>query len=194
MPKSREERKGNQYSPDQLNQEFQERAMISGQFKPESGTISYHPPNFEKEFGKSHQQHLDPYFSHQQEMIGQSPQKHHPDMQRFMRTGGDKGGGGPKAPQREAFNVHPQTSPPRGLQSAMAYSQSHKELGRPSQMKQQQMPLEFVYEYDLDENGALFYLGSNGRTRQWQNPHAIGKVQAFASSVGSGRVEDFVGR
>jgi hypothetical protein len=35
-------------------------------------------------------------------------------------------------------------------------------------------PSEFIYEYDFDENGALFYLGSFGKKRLWQNPHLIG--------------------
>jgi hypothetical protein len=28
-------------------------------------------------------------------------------------------------------------------------------------------PSEFIYEYDFDENGALFYLGSFGKKRLW---------------------------
>lgn len=40
----------------------------------------------------------------------------------------------------------------------------------------------------------LFYLGSNGKHTVWQNPHSIGQIQAFASSVGSGTLESFVGR
>lgn len=35
-------------------------------------------------------------------------------------------------------------------------------------------PEEFVYQYDFDDNGALYFLGSYGKTRIWQNPHAIG--------------------
>ena len=46
----------------------------------------------------------------------------------------------------------------------------------------------------MDENGALFFLGAQGRRRHWQNPHTIQQVQAFASSIGAGNVEDFVGR
>jgi hypothetical protein len=55
-------------------------------------------------------------------------------------------------------------------------------------------PTEFLYEYDFDENGALFFLGSFGKKRLWQNPHQIGQVQAFASSIGAGTVDLFVGR
>jgi hypothetical protein len=46
----------------------------------------------------------------------------------------------------------------------------------------------------LDENGALFYLGSLGKRHLWQNPHKIQKVTVFASSIGAGSLEDFVGR
>jgi hypothetical protein len=28
-------------------------------------------------------------------------------------------------------------------------------------------PTEFIYEYDFDENGALFFLGSFGKKRIW---------------------------
>ena len=52
---------------------------------------------------------------------------------------------------------------------------------------QQQMdavPSEFIFEYNFDEQGILYYLGSMGRRRLWQNPHSIGQVQAFASSIG----------
>ncbi len=58
----------------------------------------------------------------------------------------------------------------------------------------QSRPTEFLYEYDFDENGALYYLGSCGKKRVWQNPHVIGQVQAFGSSVGAGTVDLFVGR
>ena len=57
-----------------------------------------------------------------------------------------------------------------------------------------EQPTEFLFEYNFDENGALYYLGSFGKKRLWQNPHALGQVQAFASSIGMGSVENFVGR
>jgi hypothetical protein len=55
-------------------------------------------------------------------------------------------------------------------------------------------PKEFVYSYDFDDNGLLYYLGSSGRTRPWANPHVLGNVVAFSSSIGFGKVEEFVGR
>jgi hypothetical protein len=30
---------------------------------------------------------------------------------------------------------------------------------------------EFIYHHDFDENGALYFLGSFGSKRVWQNPH-----------------------
>ena len=56
------------------------------------------------------------------------------------------------------------------------------------------LPIYFEYQYDFDENGVLFYLGSYGRKRLWQNPHLTGQIRGFASSVGNGKLEDFVGR
>ena len=35
-------------------------------------------------------------------------------------------------------------------------------------------PTEFLFEYNFDEYGVLYYLGSMGRRRLWQNPHTIG--------------------
>ncbi|TNV84937.1 hypothetical protein FGO68_gene49 [Halteria grandinella] len=54
--------------------------------------------------------------------------------------------------------------------------------------------MDFVYDHDFDENGVFFYLGTYGYKRAWQNPHTLGLVQAFTSSIGGGRVEDIVGR
>ena len=53
---------------------------------------------------------------------------------------------------------------------------------------------EFIYSHDFDENGALYFLGSFGKTRLWQNPHDMQQVQAFASSIGAGRPADICGR
>jgi len=52
----------------------------------------------------------------------------------------------------------------------------------------------FSYKYDFDDNGALYYLGTAGKKFPWQNPHKIGQVKVFFSSLGKGSVEDFVGR
>ena len=52
----------------------------------------------------------------------------------------------------------------------------------------------FKYEYDFDENGVLYYLGSMGKTAPYKNPYEIGQVKVFASSIGKGSLGDFVGR
>ena len=52
----------------------------------------------------------------------------------------------------------------------------------------------FKYNYDFDENGALYFLGTKGRRYQYKNPHEINMVKAFASSLSKGNVSDFVGR
>jgi hypothetical protein len=35
-------------------------------------------------------------------------------------------------------------------------------------------PYEFVFQQHFDEEGALFFLGSFGKKRLYQNPHTIG--------------------
>ena len=57
-----------------------------------------------------------------------------------------------------------------------------------------QRPTEFVFQHHFDENGALYFLGTYGKRRLYQNPHSLGQVQAFASSIGQGHPEDIVGR
>ena len=52
----------------------------------------------------------------------------------------------------------------------------------------------FVYNFDFDENGLFFFLGTEGRKKMWQNPHLVGQVQAFASSIGFGSIHDLIGR
>ena len=54
--------------------------------------------------------------------------------------------------------------------------------------------MDFNYKHDFDENGALYYLGTQGKKRPWSNPHSLGIVQCFTSSIGSGSVEDIGGR
>ena len=55
-------------------------------------------------------------------------------------------------------------------------------------------PKEFVFQSHFDEEGALYYLGSLGKSRPYQNPHTIEQVQAFSSSIGRGKPEDILGR
>ena len=39
---------------------------------------------------------------------------------------------------------------------------------------QPERPSEFVFDFDFDENGALYFLGSYGKKRMYQNPHHLG--------------------
>lgn len=53
---------------------------------------------------------------------------------------------------------------------------------------------EFLYSHDFDENGAFFYLGTYGKRQEWRNPHLLGLVQCFSSSIASGKIDDIVCR
>jgi len=55
-------------------------------------------------------------------------------------------------------------------------------------------PLIFKYNYDFDENGALYYIGTLGKKYIYRNPHELKLVKAFASSISKGEISDFVGR
>lgn len=57
-----------------------------------------------------------------------------------------------------------------------------------------QKELEFVYEYDFDQNGVFYYLGSKGKTASYKNPHDQSQVKVYSSSLGKGNLADFVGR
>jgi len=57
-----------------------------------------------------------------------------------------------------------------------------------------QVPEEFIYQYDFDENGLLYFLSTFGKTKKWINPHISGQIEVFASSIGAGKLEDIVGR
>lgn len=54
--------------------------------------------------------------------------------------------------------------------------------------------LSFNYEYDFDENGLFYYLGTLGKTTTYRNPYEIDQVKVFASSIVKGSLADFVGR
>ena len=54
--------------------------------------------------------------------------------------------------------------------------------------------IKFKYKYDFDRNGALYFLGTSGLSRKYQNPHDLKLVKAFGSPLMSGYFSDFVGR
>jgi len=59
------------------------------------------------------------------------------------------------------------------------------------------LPEEFVYDYDMDENGLMYFLGTFGHRKMWQNPHLANQVTCFGTSCGSnvnGNIWDIVGR
>ena len=64
----------------------------------------------------------------------------------------------------------------------------------------QKLPFVFEYESDFDQNGLIYWIGSNGRTNSnvWLNPHShncLAKVSlSDAKSLSAGKVEDFIGR
>ncbi len=54
--------------------------------------------------------------------------------------------------------------------------------------------IKFKYKNDFDKNGALYYIGTYGLTRKYQNPHDLKLIKVFGSSLNSGHYNDFVGR
>ena len=52
----------------------------------------------------------------------------------------------------------------------------------------------FTFSSCFDENGLLHYIGTEGRSSAYSNPHTRGHVKASRSSNESGNVYDFVGR
>jgi E3 ubiquitin-protein ligase HECTD1 len=63
-----------------------------------------------------------------------------------------------------------------------------------------QLPYEFKYESDFDENGFIYFCGSNGKTRpDWSNPHASNfliktSLANDIRSLSAGKVEDLCAR
>ena len=54
---------------------------------------------------------------------------------------------------------------------------------------------QFIFSHDFDENGCLYYLGTEGRTKNYKNPYETGFVKVFFSSISeSSRYKDLVGR
>ncbi|XP_073949307.1 LOW QUALITY PROTEIN: ubiquitin fusion-degradation 4-like [Choristoneura fumiferana] len=58
-------------------------------------------------------------------------------------------------------------------------------------------PMDFVYDHDFDENGVLYFIGSNGGTCEWVNPGAHALVSVWSSDgrqLPYGRAEDALSR
>lgn len=94
----------------------------------------------------------------------------------------------PRAPVKEMFSIPAQTQVPFN-----PYQQVNMTVGK---MMSPKVPkfIDFNYDHDFDEGGVFYYLGTQGRKRPWQNPHDLGLVLCFTSSIGNGRVEEIVGR
>ena len=80
----------------------------------------------------------------------------------------------------------PNPRPPQDPKISMEFYKNMSVMNRPRPI--------FKYEYDFDENGVFFHLGTMGKLSPYRNPHEIGQVKVFASSLGKGQLGDFVGR
>jgi len=54
--------------------------------------------------------------------------------------------------------------------------------------------IKFKYKNDFDKNGALYYIGTLGLSKEYNNPHKLKLIKAFGSPLLSGNYFDFVGR
>ncbi|KAH8394178.1 hypothetical protein KR215_003788 [Drosophila sulfurigaster] len=57
--------------------------------------------------------------------------------------------------------------------------------------------LQFTHSFDFDEEGLIYYIGSNGRTCEWVNPAQYGLVQVTSSegkTLPYGKLEDILSR
>ncbi|XP_077299031.1 ubiquitin fusion-degradation 4-like isoform X2 [Arctopsyche grandis] len=64
-------------------------------------------------------------------------------------------------------------------------------------MLRKNVPVTFTYKHDFDDNGIIYYIGSNGGTCEWVNPgsHGLVTVSCFdGSSLPYGRPEDILSR
>lgn len=50
----------------------------------------------------------------------------------------------------------------------------HKEQLMDAHADLNKRPVEFNFQSHFDEEGALYFLGSFGKRRLWQNPHILG--------------------
>lgn len=54
--------------------------------------------------------------------------------------------------------------------------------------------ISFIYEYDFDQNGVFYYMGTKGHFRPFINPHTAEYIKVFSSSLGKGQLSDLVNR
>lgn len=79
------------------------------------------------------------------------------------------------------FNIHAQTSmSPKKMANIQPYASSQDRFVSPlygTHLSEQMTTpglIEFSYEFDFDENGVMFYLGTYGKKMPWKNPHNLG--------------------
>jgi len=74
----------------------------------------------------------------------------------------------------------------------------NQELSKTKNNNQFTFPLnynvKFKYKNDFDKNGALYYIGTLGLSKEYNNPHKLKLIKAFGSPLLSGNYFDFVGR
>ena len=47
--------------------------------------------------------------------------------------------------------------------------------------------IDFQYQSDFDQNGVLFYIGTNGNAESFENPSLNGRVKMTSSSIEKGQ-------
>ena len=82
--------------------------------------------------------------------------------------------------------INPMTGLPfankKALQQGKPLTTSHlfQEMSVLRESQLNNLPLatksDFHFEYNFDENGVLYYLGTAGSTRPYENPHILGQV------------------
>jgi len=76
--------------------------------------------------------------------------------------------------------------------------QDNKELSKSKFNNQLTYPLNYIvkfkYKNDFDKNGALYYIGTLGLSKKYNNPHKLKLIKAFGSPLLNGNYCDFVGR
>ena len=76
--------------------------------------------------------------------------------------------------------------------------QDNKELSKIKSNNQLIYPLNYIikfkYKNDFDKNGALYYIGTLGLSKKYNNPHKLKLIKAFGSPLLNGNYCDFVGR
>jgi hypothetical protein len=160
--------------------DLSDRAHYSGYSTPQAAP--FHPPQSQYPTQQHHGTYHGSYYPQapvQPALLGSSTnwhQQHQPTMQASMNPFD-------QSLNDRSWNKHGLVHPPQ--------PQGHFTSHMTSVATK---PTEFVHSYPFDENGALYWLGSYGKRKVWQNPHRCGQVHAYASSIGQGSAENIVGR